>query len=150
MWSTPFAVNKLRKTATSWKPYVALRICGRFSGENPPTVSCAMIPQGLFSIRSHTLNATSPPSTNTRRISLNARSLSGINMSTVPLYEMLPLLNTPSNEGRTHNTTWRSRSALKITDTELKVMAALAIMGFKSSPHSGYRSPAAIGTPTIL
>ncbi len=36
-----------------------------------------------------------------------------------------------------HSRTRRSRSALPITDTELKVMAALAIMGLSSSPNEG-------------
>ena len=44
----------------------------------------------------------------------------------------------------------RSLSALAITDTELKVIAALAIIGLKSSPRTGYRTPAAIGTPSTL
>jgi hypothetical protein len=37
-----------------------------------------------------------------------------------------------------------------MTDTELKVMAALAIMGLKSIPQTGYNTPAAIGTPITL
>ena len=34
-----------------------------------------------------------------------------------------------------------------MTDTELSVIAALAIIGLSSSPHTGYSTPAAIGHP---
>ena len=44
----------------------------------------------------------------------------------------------------------RSRSALAMTDTELKLMAALAIIGLSSIPSTGYNTPAAIGTPNAL
>ena len=44
----------------------------------------------------------------------------------------------------------RSRSALLITETELKVMAALAIIGLSSNPTNGYNTPAAMGTPSTL
>jgi hypothetical protein len=44
----------------------------------------------------------------------------------------------------------RSRSALAITDTELRLIAAAAIIGLRSSPAKGYRTPAAIGTPKRL
>lgn len=37
-----------------------------------------------------------------------------------------------------------------ITDTELKLMAAAAIIGFNKSPKNGKRTPAAIGTPAAL
>ena len=50
----------------------------------------------------------------------------------------------------TENLTARRRSALVISDTELKLIAAAAIMGLSSSPKNGYRIPAAIGTPTEL
>ena len=36
-----------------------------------------------------------------------------------------------------YSSTLRSRSALPITDTELKVMAALAIIGLSSTPNHG-------------
>ena len=36
-----------------------------------------------------------------------------------------------------HNSRWRSRSALPMTDTELNVIAALAIIGLSSSPNTG-------------
>jgi hypothetical protein len=37
-----------------------------------------------------------------------------------------------------------------MTDTELNVMAALAIIGLSSKPKTGYRTPPAIGTPSAL
>jgi hypothetical protein len=44
-----------------------------------------------------------------------------------------------------------SRSALPTTDTELKLMAAAAIIGFSSRcAESGYNTPAAIGIPIAL
>lgn len=49
-----------------------------------------------------------------------------------------------------HKATRRSRSALAITETELKLMAAAAIMGLNNTPRNGYRTPAAIGTPAAL
>jgi hypothetical protein len=42
------------------------------------------------------------------------------------------------------------RSALEMTDTELKLMAAAAIMGESSRPNSGYSTPAASCTPSEL
>ena len=44
----------------------------------------------------------------------------------------------------------RSRSAFPMTDTELNAIAALAIIGLRSSPIIGYAMPAAIGTPSVL
>ncbi len=49
-----------------------------------------------------------------------------------------------------HNLAARSRSAFVITETELKLMAAAAIMGFSSRPNAGKSTPAASGTPTTL
>jgi hypothetical protein len=37
----------------------------------------------------------------------------------------------------THNMTLRRRNALPMTDTELKLMAALAIIGLSSKPNTG-------------
>jgi hypothetical protein len=45
---------------------------------------------------------------------------------------------------------FRSLSAFAMTETELKVIAALAIIGLNSSPDQGYRMPAATGTPATL
>jgi hypothetical protein len=44
----------------------------------------------------------------------------------------------------------RSRSALAMTDTELKAIAAAAKIGLSRTPNTGYRTPAAIGTPAAL
>jgi hypothetical protein len=49
-----------------------------------------------------------------------------------------------------YTSTRRNRSALPITETELKLMAAAAIIGLRSSPNTGYNTPAAIGTPSAL
>ena len=49
-----------------------------------------------------------------------------------------------------YNFTRRNRNALVITETELKLIAAAAIIGLKSRPKAGYRMPAAIGTPRPL
>jgi hypothetical protein len=48
------------------------------------------------------------------------------------------------------STTLRNRSAFAITETELNVMAALAIIGLSSHPNTGYNTPAATGTPSAL
>ena len=44
----------------------------------------------------------------------------------------------------------RRRSALDTTHTELRLMAAAAIMGFRVMPKAGYSTPAATGMPTVL
>jgi len=44
----------------------------------------------------------------------------------------------------------RSRSALVMTETELKLMASAAIIGESSHPVKGYSTPAANGTPSEL
>lgn len=46
--------------------------------------------------------------------------------------------------------TFRSLNALPITLTELNAMAAAAIIGDKRMPNTGYKTPAAIGTPAAL
>ena len=51
---------------------------------------------------------------------------------------------------KNYNFVFRNRRALVITDTELKVMAAAAIIGLNRMPNIGYRTPAAIGTPMAL
>lgn len=37
-----------------------------------------------------------------------------------------------------------------MTDTELKLMAAAAIIGLSKMPKNGKSTPAAMGTPTLL
>lgn len=49
-----------------------------------------------------------------------------------------------------HRSALRNRSAFVMTETELKVIAALANIGLSSTPINGYRTPAATGTPTKL
>lgn len=51
---------------------------------------------------------------------------------------------------RPYSFTFLNRSALVITDTELSVMAALAIIGLRVHPKNGYSNPAAMGTPSVL
>jgi hypothetical protein len=50
----------------------------------------------------------------------------------------------------THSRTRLSRRALLMTETELNVIAAAAIMGLSRIPKNGYRMPAAIGMPSEL
>ncbi len=59
-------------------------------------------------------------------------------------------LTLPADPDRGYRLTRRSRRALPITETELKLIAAAAIMGLSKRPKAGYSSPAAIGTPTVL
>lgn len=49
-----------------------------------------------------------------------------------------------------YNLALRKRKALLITDTELKLIAAAAIIGDNKIPKTGYKTPAAIGTPAEL
>ena len=44
----------------------------------------------------------------------------------------------------------RNRRALLITETELKLIAALAIMGLRSQWKNGKKTPAAMGIPRRL
>ena len=44
----------------------------------------------------------------------------------------------------------RRRSAFAITETELKLIAAAASIGLSNNPNTGYRTPAASGTPSAL
>lgn len=49
-----------------------------------------------------------------------------------------------------YNFAFRSRSALVITETLLKLMAAAAKIGLSRIPKNGYSTPAAMGTPIAL
>lgn len=60
------------------------------------------------------------------------------------VFRTVPVSSSPQSSSRFN------RSALVTTDTELKVIAAAAIMGLSRMPKNGYRSPAAIGTPRLL
>src|SRR6185437_15177380 len=44
----------------------------------------------------------------------------------------------------------RSRRALPMTETELRLIAAAAMMGLNNNPIAGYSAPAAMGTPSTL
>jgi hypothetical protein len=46
--------------------------------------------------------------------------------------------------------TFRSRKAFAMTDTELKLIAAPAMIGLRSTRKKGKRTPAATGTPSAL
>lgn len=56
----------------------------------------------------------------------------------------------PKNVFTFYNRTRLSLSELLITETELKLIAAAAIIGDNSIPKNGYNTPAAIGTPAVL
>src|SRR2546422_519343 len=58
-------------------------------------------------------------------------------------------METPS-AGTRQRAIRRSRKALPMTETELNVIAALAIIGLSRIPNHGYSTPAAIGTPSAL
>ena len=49
-----------------------------------------------------------------------------------------------------HRLIRRNRSAFAITETELKLIAAAAIIGLSNQPKTGYKMPAASGTPRAL
>jgi len=49
-----------------------------------------------------------------------------------------------------YNFTPRNLREFEITDTELKLMAAAAMIGLSSNPKNGYNTPAATGTPSEL
>src|SRR5688572_27479841 len=49
-----------------------------------------------------------------------------------------------------HSSARLNLSAFPMTDTELKLIAAAAIMGERSNPNTGYSTPAATGTPAVL
>jgi len=55
-----------------------------------------------------------------------------------------------ANRAGHYRATRRRRSAFAMTDTELNVIAALAIIGLRSQPNTGYNTPAATGTPSTL
>ena len=62
----------------------------------------------------------------------------------------LPTGDLIDRAGQVHNEILRKRSAFAITETELKLMATLAIIGLNRIPKNGYSTPAAIGTPIVL
>jgi len=57
-------------------------------------------------------------------------------------------VNVPS--GARYTWTRLRRRALPTTDTELRLIAKAAIIGFSNKPVNGYSTPAATGTPSAL
>ncbi len=49
-----------------------------------------------------------------------------------------------------HSFTRLNLNAFVITDTELKLIAAAAMIGDSNKPKNGYSTPAATGTPSML
>jgi hypothetical protein len=58
--------------------------------------------------------------------------------------------DTGSHVARRQMSTRRNRSEFAMTETELRLMAALAIIRERSQPVKGKSSPAASGTPSAL
>ena len=56
----------------------------------------------------------------------------------------------PAGMPRRYRSSRRNLSALEITDTDDRLMAAAAIIGDSSHQVSGYMMPAATGTPAAL
>ena len=78
-------------------------------------------------------------------------------MSTASLLNKKPFLYQPVrvSESRTAPNDYdsrmpRRRSALPMTETELRAMASAATIGLSSRPKAGYSTPAASGTPATL
>jgi len=49
-----------------------------------------------------------------------------------------------------YNFKFLNLSEFTITETELKLIATAAIIGDNKIPKKGYKTPAAIGTPSVL
>lgn len=49
-----------------------------------------------------------------------------------------------------YSLTFLRRNALPITETELRLIAAAAMIGDNNKPKKGYKTPAATGTPREL
>src|SRR5271167_672869 len=67
--------------------------------------------------------------------------------SAIPVVNLQGQIKSSGNRS-IHNSTFLSRREFAITEIELKLMAAAARIGLSSNPKNGYRTPAAIGTPT--
>jgi len=59
-------------------------------------------------------------------------------------------VNGPCREADGHKVKRRRRRAFATTETLEKLIAALAIIGFKRSPKTGYSAPAAMAIPITL
>ncbi len=64
--------------------------------------------------------------------------------------ERITVLEAARPRRRRQSRVWCSLSALAITDTELRLIAAAASIGLSSQPNAGHSTPAAIGTPRLL
>jgi hypothetical protein len=60
------------------------------------------------------------------------------------------LFQGPDCSDSLHSFKLRRRNAFPMTDTELRLMAAAAIIGLNNKPNTGYKTPAAIGIPATL
>ena len=69
---------------------------------------------------------------------------------TVSLYPEPASLRIDVHQTADQSLAVRKRSALLITDTEDKLMAAAAMTGLSSTPNTGYKTPAATGMPSPL
>lgn len=78
------------------------------------------------------------------------RSSAIIPQSQIPHSEESLCYSNPALPRSNQRRTVLSRSAFVITETELKLMAAAAIIGLSSKPKNGYKIPAAMGTPIEL
>jgi hypothetical protein len=79
-------------------------------------------------------------------LSLLFATVQVVAQTTAPSFEAVSIK--PSNAKDDSSSFRLNRSAFPITETELNVIAALAIIGRSSSPKNVYRMPAATGTPT--
>ena len=61
-----------------------------------------------------------------------------------------PLLMTAGMGRRRGRSYFLNLSALAMTDTDEKLIVALAMIGLSRIPNHGYSTPAATGTPTTL
>ena len=71
-------------------------------------------------------------------------------LQSIDAQKPLPLKNCSTGIHSPHRLMRRSLKALVMTDTELKLIAAAAIIGDSSIPKKGYKTPAATGTPSML
>ena len=81
-------------------------------------------------------------------LTLTYSILSALNRDASTLYEKSGLAPIEPQTG--YSWANRRRSELVITDTELRLIAALAMIGLKRMPKNGYSTPAATGTPSTL
>jgi len=78
------------------------------------------------------------------------RAMSTVLGMFVLFHHLLLLRKFTASKTTVYNFARFSLSALTITDTELKLIAAAAMMGDSSKPKNGYSTPAAMGMPSTL